>query len=100
MRLFRGGSLAVYSSFLAFIDTLRPYIAINFAESDICAFVHHIAHRQFLSRVSTAMLTRDIDIAILSSVRPFVRLSVRLARFGIGAVSGSRVLYPNFLLDS
>ena len=76
MRLFRGGSLAVCSLFLAFIDTLRPDIAINFAESDICAFVHHIAHRPFLSRVSTAMLPRDIDIAIFS-VGPPVRPSVR-----------------------
>jgi len=35
-----------------------------------------------LSRVSTALLTRDIDIGILS-VRPSVRPSVGLSRFGI-----------------
>jgi len=42
----------------------------------LCNMVHATHHRQFLSRVS--ILTRDIDIAILS-VRPSVRLSVCLS---------------------
>ena len=45
---------------------------------------------QFLSRVSILLLTRDIDIVILS-VRPSVRLSVRLS------VRDTLVLYENGL---